>query len=77
MQGVTRKNSNYAEAHAALAALEWSQGEQERAEQQFYRAATLDARWSDLGWIQANTRWPPLLEAAMQRFLSIQDGRTP
>lgn len=71
MQGVTRKYSNYAEAHAALAAVEWSRGDAERAEQQFYRAVAQDERWNNMGWILENTRWPPKLESAMQRFLSM------
>lgn len=64
MQGIVRKNSNYSEAHAALAAVEWSRGDGERAEEQLVRAVNQDGRWADMAFIRANTRWPPKLYGA-------------
>lgn len=77
MQGVTRKSGNYSEAHAALAAVHWSQGDRERAEEEMLRAESQDERWGDMQWIRGSTRWPPRLEAAMERLLNIQDGQAP
>lgn len=32
-------------------------------------------RWEDMGFIRANTRWPPALYEAMERFLAISPAR--
>ncbi|PRW60068.1 tetratricopeptide repeat [Chlorella sorokiniana] len=74
IQGVVRKVPAYAEAHACLAAVDWAQGEGERAEEQFLRALEIEPRWGDVAWVQANTRWPPALEDAFARFLAIQSS---
>lgn len=60
-----------AEAHAALAAVEWASGQKGLAEDHFDKAVTLDGRWSKMGYIRQQTRWPPALYQAMERFLSI------
>ncbi|PSC71431.1 condensin complex subunit 3 [Micractinium conductrix] len=70
MAGIVRKNGNYSEAHAALAAVEWARGEGERAEEQFVRALAQERWWGDMPFIRANTRWPPALYDAMERFLA-------
>ena len=62
---------SYAEAQAALAAVEWVTGQQGRAEEHFERAVGLDARWGNMAYIRQQTRWPPALYAAMEKFLSI------
>ena len=61
----------HAEAHAALAAVEWASGQKGLAEDHFDKAVTLDGRWSKMGYIRQQTRWPPALYQAMERFLSI------
>jgi len=61
----------HAEAHAALAAVEWASGQKGLAEDHFDKAVNLDARWSKIGYIRQQTRWPPALYSAMERFLSI------
>ena len=60
-----------AEAQAALAAVEWVTGQQGRAEEHFERAVGLDPRWGNMAYIRQQTRWPPALYAAMEKFLSI------
>ena len=73
MSGIARKYGAYAEAHAALAAVEWDAGRAEAAEEQFSRAAALDAdAWGSMDAIRAGTRWPPRLLDAMQRFLALE-----
>ena len=64
----------FAEAHAALAAVEWASGQPAKAEEQFSRALDVDTAWGDMGFVAANTRWPPALLAAMERFLSLEAG---
>ena len=61
----------HAEAHAALAAVEWASGQKGLAEDHFDKAVNLDARWSKIGYIRQQTRWPPALYSTMERFLSI------
>ncbi|KAL4458527.1 hypothetical protein ABPG75_013392 [Micractinium tetrahymenae] len=70
MQGIVRKNGNYAEAHVALAAVEWARGEGARAEEQLVRALQQDRSWADVRFVRQNTRWPPRLYEAYERFLA-------
>ncbi|EFJ52362.1 hypothetical protein VOLCADRAFT_86720 [Volvox carteri f. nagariensis] len=77
VKGVIRKNPNYAEAHTTLAAMLWSQGQLAAAEGQLEAALELGGRWRDEGWLAANTRWPPKLEAAMKRLLDIEAAGGP
>ena len=60
-----------AEAQAALAAVEWVSGQQGKAEEHFDKAVNLDARWSKMAFIRQQTRWPPALYDAMEKFLAI------
>lgn len=48
MQGLVRKYPNYAEAHAALAAVFWSEGDRSRAEEQFSEATRREPLYGDL-----------------------------
>ena len=66
-----------AEAHAALAAVQWASGQERLAEDQFDKALSLDGRWSNMGFIRQQTRWPPALYSAMERFLSIASAERP
>ena len=59
------------EAQAALAAVQWVSGQQNKAEDHFEKAVALDARWSSMAYIRQQTRWPPALYEAMEKFLAI------
>ena len=59
------------EAQVALAAVQWVSGQQGKAEEHFEKAVALDPRWSRMGFIRQQTRWPPALYAAMEKFLAI------
>lgn len=48
LQGLVRKYSNYAEAHAALAAVLWSAGSRSGAEEQFSEATNREPLFKDL-----------------------------
>jgi len=73
MRGISRKYGNYAEAHAALAAVEWAAGRRGEAEEQLLRAEEIDPGWRDWAQVQRLTRWPPELAAAYQALLAIQE----
>ena len=63
-----------AEAHAALTAVQWQLGQADKAEEHFAIATSYDSRWKRVSFIQTQTRWPPKLYAAMEKFLSIVPG---
>ena len=66
-----------AEAHAALAAVQWASGQEGPAEDHFDKALRLDSQWSNMGFIRQQTRWPPALYSAMERFLAIASADGP
>lgn len=63
-----------AEAHAALTAVQWQLGQAGKAEEHFAIATAIDSRWKRTSYIQSQTRWPPKLYLAMEKFLSIVPG---
>jgi tetratricopeptide (TPR) repeat protein len=72
MRGIIRKNSNYAEARAALAAVNWAEGNVEVAEELLASAEDLDgALWKDISEVREMTRWPPALYDAYSRLLKV------
>jgi tetratricopeptide (TPR) repeat protein len=74
LRGLVRKYGNYAEAHAALAAMQWASGAVESAEEQLARALDADARtWGDIKAVRGVTRWPPMLYDAYSKLLSISN----
>lgn len=75
LRGVTRKNPNYGEAHAALAACYYSEGSVELAEDELRRATELDPAWGmGLEELDKNARWPPRLREAYARMISLGSG---
>jgi tetratricopeptide (TPR) repeat protein len=72
MRGIIRKNSNYAEARAALAAVNWAEGNVDVAEELLASAEDLDgALWKDIDEVKELTRWPPALYDAYSRLLKV------
>ena len=73
LKGLVRKYGNYAEAHAALAAVQWDAGKIGLAEEQLARALEIDSNlWSNIESVQASTRWPPKLYEAYTKLLGIR-----
>ena len=70
----TEAGCGFAEAQAALAAVEWASGKGEAAEEHFEVAVQLNPRWDRMDYVRKSTRWPPALYAAMEKFLSITAG---
>lgn len=62
-----------AEAHAALAAVLYSERPQQlsRAELEFEVASEFDGRFADADWVARERHWPPRAVAALRRFLSL------
>lgn len=48
LQGLVRKYPNYTEAHAALAALLWSEGRRSNAEEQFSEATNREPMYTKI-----------------------------
>jgi len=71
LRGVVRKNPNYGEAHAALAAVYYSTGSIELAEDELQRADAIDPLWGVPADVEQNTRWPPALSTAYRRMISM------
>uniref|UniRef100_A0A0D6QWT7 Uncharacterized protein n=1 Tax=Araucaria cunninghamii TaxID=56994 RepID=A0A0D6QWT7_ARACU len=72
VEGLVRKYPNYAEAHAALAAILWSENRRSGAEQQFTEATIREPLYRNIGWVNAELQWPPNIIQAMENFLDIQ-----
>lgn len=79
MQAVARRAPGSADMRAALAALYWSQGQQQAAEGQWEYACdsiTVGCRkYQSKEWLLSIRRWPPRMVALMQDFLTMKDGR--
>ncbi|KAL2633095.1 hypothetical protein R1flu_004574 [Riccia fluitans] len=71
LQGLVRKYSNYAEAHAALAAVLWNAGSRSGAEEQYTEATNREPQFKDLSWISRELQWPPAILDAYSKFLAI------
>eukprot|EP00252_Welwitschia_mirabilis_P000020 TRINITY_DN10014_c0_g1_i1.p1 TRINITY_DN10014_c0_g1~~TRINITY_DN10014_c0_g1_i1.p1 ORF type:complete len:320 (+),score=55.10 TRINITY_DN10014_c0_g1_i1:116-1075(+) len=70
-ESLVRKYPNYAEAHAALAAILWGKGLRSRAEDQLTEALMREPLYKDIGWVQSALQWPPSIAQAMSNLLSI------
>ena len=71
LRGVVRKYGMYAEAHAALGGVYWSQGNIGAAEEELAKAVDLDEIWNDPQEVRKNTRWPPRLYEVYDKLISI------
>lgn len=72
VEGLVRKYPNYAEAHAALAAILWSEDRRSSAEDQFTEATIREPLYREIGWVNTALQWPPSIVQAMENFLSIK-----
>jgi tetratricopeptide (TPR) repeat protein len=74
LQGLVRKYGTYGEAHAALAAVYWAEGEVDGAEEELARASTCPGGqvWEDGDAVRKITRWPPALYDAYSRLLGMK-----
>ena len=72
MRNIVRKYPNFADMRAAITAAYWEQGNQGEAESNWVAAVGLDGRYKDLDWVANVRRWPPVMVAALEKFLKLQ-----
>ena len=72
LRAVVRRTPIFAEAHAALAGVEWARGDGARAEGELEAAAALDSGWKAAGRAAGAARWPPALVAAYEKLLALE-----
>jgi tetratricopeptide (TPR) repeat protein len=72
MKNIVRKYRDFPDVRAALTAALWQDGQQGEAESNWISAVGLDSRYKDLDWVKNNRRWPPLMVAALDRFLHLK-----
>lgn len=79
MKNIARRAPGSADMHAALAALYYSKGKVEEAEGQWdYACNSVSvgcAKYKDPDWLSRIRRWPPVMVAKMQSFVSLEVGR--
>jgi len=79
MQDLARRAPGSADMRAALAAMYWSAGEQEKAEASWEFAcnniAVGCAKYEDFDWLRRVRRWPPVMVRRMEAFVKLdRDG---
>lgn len=71
MKFLTRKYQRFADMHAAVAMALWEKGSRTQAEDEWFKAVGLDARYEDVAWVRDFRRWPPRLLSILQRFRNL------
>ncbi len=72
MRNLIRKYPQFPDMRAALTAALWVQGKEGEAESHWVAAVGLDSRYQDLDWVKTVRRWPPLMVAALDKFLNLR-----
>ncbi len=72
MRNIIRKYPQFPDVRAALTAALWVEGKQGEAESHWVAAVGLDRRYKDLNWVKDVRRWPPVMVAALEKFLTLK-----
>ena len=72
LRKLIRKYPTFADARAALTALEWSKGNYGEAESNWIAAVELDPRYSQEDWLLEVRRWPNKPTKDLMKFISIK-----
>ena len=72
LRKLIRRYPTFADARAALTALQWSKGKYGEAESNWIAALELDPRYSDRDWLLEVRRWPPKPVGDLMKFISLQ-----
>ena len=72
MRNIIRKYPQFADIRAALTAALWADGKPGEAESNWVAVIGLDGRYQDLDWVENIRRWPPLMVAALDKFLMLK-----
>ena len=71
LKKLIRRYPTFADARAALTALNWSQGESGKAESNWIAVTELDPRYSDEEWLKKIRRWPPQPIKDLMKFIDL------
>ena len=72
LRKLIRRYPTFADARAALTALQWSKGKSGEAESNWIAAVELDSRYAQEDWLLEVRRWPPAPVDDLMKFISIQ-----
>ena len=74
LQDLEASLRGYAEVHAALARILYSERPSEisYAEEQFDLASEFDGRYVDVKWVEKQKHWPPAMLKALDKFASLK-----
>ena len=72
LRKLIRRYPTFADARAALTALQWSKGKSGEAESNWIAAVELDPRYSQEDWLLEVRRWPPAPVDDLMKFISIK-----
>jgi len=72
MRNIVRKYPQFPDMRAALTAALWEQGKRGEAESNWVAVVGLDSRYKHLDWVKTVRRWPPMMVAALEKFLNLQ-----
>ena len=72
LKKLIRRYPTFADARAALTALEWSKGIAGEAESNWVAVTELDPRYSDEEWLLNIRRWPQKPTRDLMKFISLK-----
>ena len=72
LKNLIRRYPTFADARAALTALNWSKGESGKAESNWIAVTELDTRYSDEEWLKKVRRWPPKPTKDLMNFIDLK-----
>ena len=72
LKNLIRRYPTFADARAALTALNWSMGESGKAESNWIAVTELDPRYSDEEWLKKIRRWPPKPIKDLMNFIDLK-----
>ena len=72
LKNLIRRYPTFADARAALTALNWSKGESGKAESNWLAVTELDPRYSDEEWLIKVRRWPPQPTKDLMKFIDLK-----
>jgi len=72
LRKLIRRYPTFADARAALTALQWAKGKSGEAESNWIAAVELDPRYANEDWLLEVRRWPPAPVEDLMKFISIK-----
>jgi len=72
LKNLIRRYPTFADARAALTALNWFKGESGKAESNWIAVTELDPRYSDEEWLKKIRRWPPKPTKELMNFIDLK-----